>query len=235
MVLCLLAKDWVETRQGRLTALIVDHALRPDSAREARQVAAWLRRRGLSAVVLRREGPRPAADVQAAARAARYRLLTQWCRNRGVLHLLLAHHREDQAETLLLRLARGSGLNGLAAMPAIAELDGVRLLRPLLGVPKARLKRTLEALGQPWIEDPSNQEPAYARVRLRRLSPMLAAEGLTAARLAATAERLGLARAALDRATAELLAGAAALRPEGYLVLGLEALAAAPVELSLLQ
>ncbi|MFO1060469.1 MAG: ATP-binding protein [Dongiaceae bacterium] len=179
--------------------------------------------------------PRGAARRRPPGRGARrrYALLAGWCRRRGALHLLLAHQQEDQAETLLLRLARGSGLSGLAAMPAVAERGGLRLLRPLLAVPRARLAALLRAAGQPWIEDPSNRDPAYGRVRLRRLAPALAAEGLTAPRLADTAARLGQARAALEAELAAWLAAAAAIRPEGYLWLDRGRLAAARPDLAL--
>lgn len=233
MALCLLARDWAAARDGALTALTVDHGLRPEAADEARQVGRWLRVRHIRHVVLRRQGPRPRADIQAAARAARYDLLTGWCRANAVLHLLLAHHQEDQAETLLLRLARGSGVDGLAGMPAIAERDGVRLLRPLLTVPRDRLRATLQACRQDWIEDPSNLDPAYARVRMRALLPPLAREGLTAERLAATAGRLGEARAALESGVTDLLARAAALYPAGYVTLALAPLRAAPREIGM--
>jgi tRNA(Ile)-lysidine synthase len=112
----------------------------------------------------------------------------------------------------------------------VAGQDGVRLLRPLLAVPKARLRATLEAIGQPWVEDPSNRDPRHARVRWRALLPQLAAEGLTGARLAATARRLGEARQALELSTARLLAEAAALHPAGYVTLALAPLRAAPAE-----
>jgi tRNA(Ile)-lysidine synthase len=150
-----------------------------------------------------------------------------------VLHLALAHQQEDQAETLLLRLARGSGLDGLAAMAPIAERAGVRLIRPLLPIARARLRATLADVRQPWIDDPSNDDPAHARIRMRRLLPALAAEGLAAARLAATASHLGRARAAIDDAVAALLAEAAAIFPAGYGRLDAAVMAAAPAEVSL--
>ena len=93
--------------------------------------------------ILRWTGPKPATGVQAAAREARYALLGAWCRDAGVLHLLLAHHLDDQAETVALRQARQSGPDGLAGMAAVRELKGSRLLRPLLSVPKDRLRATL--------------------------------------------------------------------------------------------
>lgn len=168
----------------------------------------WAGRRGGEAVALTVDhGLRPSS-------AARYRLLGDWCAAAGVLHLLLAHHREDQAETLLLRLGRGSGVDGLAGMAPVAETRQVRLLRPLLGISRERLRAHLRAAGQAWIEDPSNDSAAFARVRLRRLAPDLAAEGLTPERLAATAARLGRARAALEAAAAAAAAEDVALHPE---------------------
>jgi tRNA(Ile)-lysidine synthase len=235
LALTLLLHGWVRAQGGVLTALTVDHGLRPEAAMEARQVERWLKARGIRHRILvwRPAGETRRGGLQAAARAARYRLLGEWCRANRVLHLALAHHREDQAETLLLRLGRGSGLDGLAAMAAVAEREGVRLIRPLLPIPRARLAASLRRAGQDWIEDPSNRDPAHARVRLRFLMPALAAEGFTAARLAATAAHLGQARAALDDAVADLLALAAAPSPAGYLHLDPAPLRAAPAEVSL--
>ncbi|HTO81022.1 MAG TPA: tRNA lysidine(34) synthetase TilS [Methylomirabilota bacterium] len=236
MALALLAAGWAQSHGATITALTVDHGLRREAAAEARRVGRWLGERGIRHRILRWRpdaGAPFAGGVQAAARAARYRLLADWCRRHGVLHLALAHHQEDQAETFLLRLARGSGLAGLAAMAPVTERDGVRLLRPLLLVPRARLRATLAAAGQAWIDDPSNANRAHARVRMRALIPSLAAEGLDAARLAATAGRLGRARAAIDDAVADLLAAASAIFPAGYLSLDPAALAAAAAEVSL--
>lgn len=233
VALALLADTWARAQGGRITALTVDHRLRPESAAEAAQVGRWLAARGIAHCCLPREGPPPRGDVQAQARAARYRLLEAWCEAAGVLHLLTAHHREDQAETLLLRLARGSGLDGLAGMAAVAEHAACRVLRPLLGTPRARLRATLAAAGQAWIEDPSNRDPAYARSRLRAAAAALAAAGLTADRLAATAAQLARARAALEAQVAALLAAAVALHPAGFARLDAAALRRAPEEVGL--
>lgn len=216
LALTLLAAAWARARGGRMTALTVDHGLRPEAAGEARQVGAWLAAQGIGHHVLVWRGGKPGGDLQAAARAARYRLLADWCSDAGVLHLLLAHHQEDQAETVLLRLARGSGVDGLAAMAPVVELPAVRLLRPLLAVPRDRLAATLRQAGQPWIEDPSNANPAFARVRLRGLLPALAAEGLNAGRLAATARRMARARAALEGQVAAAAAAHVTLHPTGW-------------------
>lgn len=234
MALALLLSDWSRQRGGAITAITVDHGLRAEAAAEARRVGEWLKPRGIGHRILRWR-PLPAdlrGGLQAAARAARYRLLSQWCRRHGVLHLALAHQLEDQAETFLLRLGRGSGLDGLAAMAPIAERDGVRLIRPLLPVAGARLRATLTRRRQSWIDDPSNDDAAHARVRMRRIMPALAAEGVDAARLAATAVHLGRARAALDDAVAELLAAAASPDPSGYVLLEPRPLRDATAEVS---
>ena len=123
LALVLLADRWARARRGSVLALTVDHALRDGSAAEAAQVGHWLAARGIAHEVLRWDGPKPATAIQETARAARYRLLGQRCAGTGILHLLLAHHRDDQAETVLLRRAQGSGRDGLAGMAAIRETD----------------------------------------------------------------------------------------------------------------
>lgn len=231
LALVLLADRWARALGGRVTALTVDHGLRPESESEARQVAAWLAARGIAHRILPWREAKPTTAIQARARLARYRLLGQWCRARGVLHLLLAHHRDDQAETFLMRLQRGSRFDGLAAMPLVTETREVRLIRPLLGVAKADLVATLEAFGQGWIEDPTNRDLAFARPRLRALMPTLERAGLDAGALAETAARYGRARAALEESTARLLAHSAALHPAGYARLDRARLLAAPAEI----
>jgi tRNA(Ile)-lysidine synthase len=227
MALVLLAARWAARRKGTVLALTVDHGLRPEAADEARQVGRWLKRRRIAHEILAWIGPKPRDGLQAAARAARYALLLDRCRARGILHLLLAHHRDDQAETVLLRLAGGSGPDGLAAMAPVTPADGLRLLRPLLTMPKTRLEATLTAMGQDWIEDPSNRDIAYGRVRLRRLMPALGEAGLTPEALATTAAAAADRRRALDEETADLLARACVLSPAGYARLDARVLRAA--------
>ena len=232
LALALLAAPWVAGRGGTLTALVLDHRLSDGSAAAAKRAGEWLAERGIASVQLRWEGPRPRSGVQAAAREARYRLLGEWCAANGVFHLLTAHHRTDQAETALLRLAAGSGFDGLAAMPPVQETSWGRILRPLLSVDPKRLRATLASLGQGWIEDPANADPAFARARLRRSAGVLAREGLTPARLAATAGRVAAAREVLEGETAALLARSVSVFPAGYAVADRAALAAAPWDLS---
>jgi tRNA(Ile)-lysidine synthase len=167
LALIILADRWARQRGGEAWALTVDHGLRPESAEEARTVAGWLTDRCISHETLVWAGAKPQSGIQEAAREARYRLLGQWCRAHGVLHLLTAHHREDQVETYLIRRRAGSGIDGLAGMSAVRELAGCRLVRPLLSVPRARLLAVLKEEDQPFLSDPSNLDPAFERARLR--------------------------------------------------------------------
>jgi tRNA(Ile)-lysidine synthase len=225
LALALLAERWARERGGATAGLVVDHGLRPESGGEARRTAAWLAARGICSHILPWQGVKPAAGLQAAARAARYELLGAWCRAAGVLHLMTAHHREDQAETVALRLARGSGADGLAGMAPIRELCGLRLLRPLLTVPKAALVALLVAAGQPWLEDPSNRATRFARARLRQAA-------LDVAHFGALADESAAWRGALDRAVAAWLAQHARIAAAGFVLLPHPALAAAPAAIA---
>lgn len=229
--LALLADAWARARGGDVLALIVDHRLRTESAKEAARVADRLARRGIAGEILvwhRGEGDK---HSQAAAREARYALLHAACARHDRRHLLVGHSRDDQAETVLLRLQRGSGIDGLAGMTALREDRGLRLLRPLLAFPKSALIATCRAQGVAWEDDPSNRSPAYARGALRARWPALAADGLTPETLLDTAARAGAARIARDRATAALLDQAAILHPEGWAELNRDALRTAPGEI----
>jgi tRNA(Ile)-lysidine synthase len=167
LALMVLADRWARARGGEAWGLIVDHRLRPESASEATTVAGWLAARGIPHAILAWEGEKPATGIQEAARAARYRLLATWCAARGCLHLLTAHHRDDQVETYLIRRRAASGIDGLAGMAAVRELPQLRLVRPLLDMPKARLVAFLDAENQPYVRDPSNRNPIFERARLR--------------------------------------------------------------------
>jgi len=204
-----LAAQWHRKLRSKtrppLAALTVDHGLRPESAREAREVARLARRLGISHKTLRWTGRKPATGLPEAARLARYALLAQAARALGAGHVLTAHTRDDQAETVLMRLTRGSGLTGLGAMRAVTPLvhapaaeSPLLLVRPLLGMPKARLLATLRAAGIGFADDPTNRDPRFTRPRLRTLVAGLEREGLGAARLATLAWRLRRADAAIE-------------------------------------
>jgi tRNA(Ile)-lysidine synthase len=182
----------------QLLAVTIDHGLRPESAREARAVRRLASRLGLRHRALRWTGAKPATGLQEAARATRYRLLAAAARGAGARHILTGHTLDDQAETVLIRLARGSGMTGLCAMARETEINGLTIVRPLLDVPKARLIATLDSIGLSFVDDPSNQNPRFTRARVRRLLPALAEEGLDAARLAQLARRLKRAEATIE-------------------------------------
>ncbi len=201
----------------KLLAASVDHGLRAESRREAHAAKQLAARLGIRHRTLRWTGDKPATGLQEAARQARYRLLARAARAMGARHVLTAHTLDDQAETVLLRMARGSGLTGLTAMaretilmePAhdaaasrSAAAQPLLLVRPLLELPKARLIATLKAGRIAFCEDPSNRDPRFTRARLRELMPVLAGEGLDAARLALLAKRLRRAEATVEFAVA---------------------------------
>jgi len=200
LALMWLAARWRRAlkRGPRLVAVTVDHGLRPEAAREAREVKRLAASLGLEHRTRRWTGPKPKTGLPAAARAARYRLLAEAARAHGASHVLIAHTRDDQAETVLMRLSRGSGIAGLAAMMRRAVRDDVILARPLLDLPKARLVATLMKAGIPFADDPTNRDPRFTRPRLRALMPALASEGADARNLARLAARLARANAALD-------------------------------------
>jgi tRNA(Ile)-lysidine synthase len=211
LALTILADRWARRRGGAAWAVTIDHRLRPESAAEGETVHSWLVARGIPHAVLEWQGEKPATGIQEAARAARYRLLAEWCVARGCLHLLTAHHREDQAETYLIRHRAGSGIDGLAGMAAVRELPRLRLVRPLLGVAKARLVALLDAESQEYLRDPSNSNPVFERSRLRMTggSEDIA---VTLAGIRASAA----ARIERERDLAALLVRAVSLHPAGF-------------------
>lgn len=220
LALGLLLAEWVAGWGGQLHVLSVDHGLRAEARAEC---AAVVRRfsalPGCTAQMLAWTGAKPATGLQEAARDARYRLLTEWCRERGVLHLALGHTADDQAETVAMRRAEGSSSFGLAAMPAVTQRGGVRLLRPLLAVSRAALRDWLRARGESWVEDPSNEAAKFERTRWRET---LAGSGEGPA-LAAQAAEFGQARDGQDRAVARWFAASGRLHDEGHLTLDLDA------------
>ena len=185
-------------RGPRLVAVTVDHGLRAEAAAEAREVKRLARTLELEHRTLRWTGPKPATGLPAAARSARYRLLAKAARQSGATHILTAHTRDDQAETLLMRMLRGSGIAGLAAMARETERDGVWLARPFLDVSKSQLIATLQKAKLGFADDPTNRDPHFTRPRLRALMPALAAEGGDPRNLARLAARLARANAAVE-------------------------------------
>jgi tRNA(Ile)-lysidine synthase len=227
--------------------LIVDHGLRAESAEEAGWVEAEAAKLGLAHATLRWQGAKPSTGIQEAARQARLALISDYVANEPLpapREVLLAHHRDDQAETLLMRLARGSGVDGLAGMRETETRTWLRLghpveeivlvfKRPLLSVAKDRLIATLEVSNAPFLVDPTNRNPAFERVRLRQARPQLEALGLTNEQLARTAGRLASAQQTLERASQALARGAVSIHDGAYASVDLAQLHEAGAELAI--
>lgn len=233
MALLVLAADEAKKSGRSVHAVTVDHGLRADAKDEAAQVAAWAKTLGVVHTTLTHAGDVPVASIQSEARDIRYGLMGQWCAANNIAALMVAHTRDDQAETLLLRLARGSGVDGLSGMAADMTRDGLRIIRPLLEVPRVDLLSLLEDREQPFIDDPSNRDDRHARVRMRALRPLLEAEGLTAQRLAETAGRLSVARDALAGWTQAHLAGCVTFDVGGWAQFDRRQLVNVPMEIGL--
>ena len=185
-------------------AVTVDHGLREGSAAEAARAGRICAGLGVAHDILRWQGWDGRGNLQDQARRARYRLMADWARGHGLDAVALGHTRDDVAETFLMRLARGAGVDGLAAMQAVRRAEGMLWLRPLLGIGRDELRAELRRRGADWIEDPSNENPAFDRVRIRRAQAVLADLGLGFDRLAGVAGHLAQVREALDRQLADL-------------------------------
>ena len=194
--------------------------MRKEAKREAAAVGRLARKLGIAHRTLRWTGAKPKTGLQEAARVARYRLLAGAAREANASHILTAHTRDDQAETVLIRMSRGSGITGLAAMARISAVPGdgegqIKLVRPLLDIPKARLIATLRAAKIAFADDPSNRDPRFTRARLRGLMSELAREGLDSRRLALLARRLKRADQAIDAVVDRAVAELTRLSPSG--------------------
>jgi tRNA(Ile)-lysidine synthase len=237
LALAILLSHWAGHHDIHLHALTVDHQLRDDAAAEAKQVGEWLSARSILHTVLRWDEGIHIRDVgaspQQAARDARYRLMSEWCEANSCAHLFVAHHADDQVETFLMRLARGSGVEGLAAMSPMVRHGSVCIARPLLDFTKLQLIGVCRAHDQTWIEDPSNESDKSTRVRFRQAQEMLEREGFTRHRLLATARHMRRAKAALDHAVTQLLEQACTVDDYGVARMTVQALVRAPEEIAL--
>ncbi len=200
MAMLWLLVAWAEKHDVLLQAYTVDHGLRAESAEEARRVGGWIKSwPRVQHHILNWVGDKPQTRILEEARAARYYLMKAAMTEAGIKHLFIAHHADDQAETFLIRLAKGSGLDGLSGMRPVQDLgDGVHILRPLLDVSKEDLIQTCKDNNVPYVDDPTNKNADYLRPRLRAAKDILEEEGLSVKRLCATSRRLARAREALD-------------------------------------
>jgi tRNA(Ile)-lysidine synthase len=239
--LMVLAARWRKTLKVKpaLLAVTVDHGLRKEARREAAAVARLARKLGIAHRTLRWSGAKPKTGLQDAARTVRYRLLAGAARQAGASHILTAHTRDDQAETVMIRMSRGSGISGLAAMARISALPGdgeggIKLVRPLLDIAKARFVVTLHAAKIPFADDPSNRDPRFTRARLRGLMGELAREGLDGRRLSLLALRLRRADRAIE-AVVDVVETELARSPSvpGTVILDAAGFARLPAEIAL--
>jgi tRNA(Ile)-lysidine synthase len=224
MALCLLLADWAKKNQHKIVALTVDHGLRKNAAKEAIKVSKWMAVWGINHKILPWDGEKPITGIQAAARNARYSLMAQWCRENKHTVLMTAHHLEDQVETFLLRVERGSGLDGLASMSSVVSLEGVILIRPLLDVSKAFLREFLIERRQTWIEDPSNNNLAFQRTRIRRLVGRLEQRELLPRTILELIKHFADLRQQFSEVVKVFCERAVRILPESYGVVHLEAL-----------
>ena len=215
MALLRLAEQWSDHRV-KISVLTVDHGLRADAAAEAVKVAEWCKLLDLAHYTLRWEGPKPTTGLQARARVARYDLLCEWCKSNDVAYVLTGHTMDDQAETVLMRQQRTGTAESLAGIWESVVWDGVKVFRPLLGQRRTDLRAYLTDLGQPWIEDPSNLDRRFERVRVRQALAEETRPDLQKIELADIAERAGRAARALGLATEQWINGQLTSFPEGF-------------------
>lgn len=197
LALLSLANDWRLAGGPFLQVVTVDHGLRPEAAAEAARVARTCGDLGVPHETLRWTGWDGQGNLSDQARRARYRLMADWARRQNLHDIVLGHTLDDQAETFLMRLARGAGVDGLAAMRPSWEQDGIRLHRPLLSQTRATLRVLLSARDLTWIEDPSNDDPAYTRVKARKALAVLGPLGITSGRLSEVAQHMAAVRRTL--------------------------------------
>jgi len=233
-----LAARWRDSLRvkPKLVAVTVDHGLRKESTAEATAVARLARKLRIPHRTMRWTGRKPKTRLQEEARRARYRLLGDAARKVGAAHILTAHTLDDQAETVLIRMSRGSGLSGLAAMQRISKVphaEDLLLVRPLLEVPKARLVATLRVAGIPYADDPSNRDPRFMRARLRGLMAALALEGLDSPGLARLAHRIRRADAAIESGVDQAVADLFVELPAGGIAIEARRFAGLPAEIAL--
>lgn len=215
----------------RISILTVDHGLREAAAAEAKYVSAWSAALGFEHHVLHWLEQKPSSGLQAAARDARYELLAAWCRSHDAGLLLVGHTCDDQAETVLMRLAHGSGVDGLAGMAAWRDLGGVMVYRPLLTTRRRDLRYLLKRDGIGYIDDPSNEDEHFERVRVRKALASQAWGCVDARQIARSADRMRDAADALDQVTDQLVSRHCSLHLGGFVAIELAPLAQAPREI----
>ena len=192
-------------KNSNVTVIVVDHGLRKESKNEAEIVCQNAKLLGFKFKTLKWDGVKPKTRIQEIARKTRYKLITSWCKKKGIEKLFLAHHLDDQVETFFMRLGKGSGVDGLAVMSFVTEISTLKLVRPFLEIPKTRFIKILDTSNLEWISDPSNFNSDYKRSRIRKILPILSKEGINSKQIGLVIKRMRLAKDALDTQTSFLL------------------------------
>ena len=198
LAMTLLSHNWAKLNNIKMVALTVDHNLRKNSAREALKVHKWLEKYGIEHHILTYTGEIPTSNIEAVARNYRYKMLFDYCHKNDVKCLFVAHNADEQTETFFLNLSRGSGVYGLCGMPKIQVRGDLSIVRPMLCYSKAEIKAYLKTNRQKWVEDPSNKDNKYKRVRIRKLKKLIDTLELSNERIANTLENMRRAREAID-------------------------------------
>lgn len=226
-----LLAGWAKEERIRLQAVTVNHGLRPDAAREAEFAAEVAQNLKIKHTTLTWDGARAEGNLQDAARRARYRLMADWAKGQGIDTIALGHTADDQAETFFMRLARASGIDGLTGMQRRRRADGITWVRPLLMQERAELRRYLRDLRQPWVDDPTNEDAAFERIKARKAMAELTALGIDAHVVGRVMDHLSQVRSALDLAT-QAHAQACVREEGGDLILDRRAFAAGAPEVN---
>ena len=205
MALTLLMNDWCKKHSINLISLIVDHKLRPESTDEANQVKNKMDKLKIDCEILTYNGIIPTSNIEEIARNYRYDLIIDFCKNHKINFVATGHNKNEQSETFLLNLIRGSGVYGLCGIPEVIEKDGIKFIRPLLNYSKDDLKNFCKQYNQKWVEDPSNQDDKYLRVQLRKLHDVFATLGLNNNRICKTIENMKSAREVIDSSVQSIL------------------------------
>ena len=190
---------------NNITVIVVDHGLRKESKNEAKIVSQNAKLLGFKFKILKWDGVKPKTRIQEIARKTRYKLITSWCKKKGIEKLFLAHHLDDQVETFIMRLGKGSGVDGLAVMNFVTETYSLKLVRPFLEITKNRLIKILDISNLKWISDPTNFNTNYKRSRIRKILPILSEEGINSKQIGLVIKRIRAAKDALNNQTGILL------------------------------
>ena len=243
LALVFLAKDWLHSINGKVIALTVNHNLRKEAFDEALSVQKLLQQNDIEHHILDWHHDKIVSNIQEKAREARLELLTDWCNKHNILHLMLAQHSQDQAETVLIKICRGSGLNGLTGMPAVNIVNKIRVIRPFLSFSKSQLKDVLLARTNWWVEDPSNDNPKFMRTAARKLlnstnllklvNVKSRKKEILVQRMNLLAENLTRVRSFLEKEAARHMVRMVKIFPEGYLLIDYQSFSKLDKEMSL--